>query len=230
MIAGKEDGPPRKSVFNLPTLLLGYELRYGLCEGKLFYRNNYLVSYFWLSWASFAVQAFSLVVASGAALQHSSRDSHCGVFLCCRAWALEHAGLLELWHVGSMAGAPRLQGIGLVIVAQRLSCSATCGILLDQGLNPCLLHSQEGSLPPSHPGSPKENFSHKLAVRVSCVSDIPRSARKGETEEIFHRAVFHEINYLGGICRRLHRLWGQRRKQWCLWGLSGCELSISWPI
>ena len=48
MIAGKEDGHPRKSVFNPPTLLLGYELRYGLCEGKHFYRNNYLVSYFWL--------------------------------------------------------------------------------------------------------------------------------------------------------------------------------------
>ena len=53
MIAGKENGPPWKSVFNLPTLVLGYELKYGLCEGKLFYKNNYLVTYFWLSWVFF---------------------------------------------------------------------------------------------------------------------------------------------------------------------------------
>ena len=33
---------------------------------------------------------------------------------------------------------------------------------------------------------------------LSCVSDIPRSARKGETEEeILHMAIIHEIHYLG---------------------------------
>lgn len=35
---------------------------------------------------------------------------------------------------------------------------------------------------------------------LSCVSDIPRSARKGETEEeIFHMATFHEIYDLGEL-------------------------------
>ena len=35
-------------------------------------------------------------------------------------------------------------------MAHRLSCSATGGIFPDQGLNPCLLHWQVGSLPLSH--------------------------------------------------------------------------------
>ena len=100
MIAGKENGPPWKSVFNLPTLVLGYELKYGLCEGKLFYKNNYLVTYFWLSWVFFF---FFCCVGF-----FSSRGSHCGVFPGCKAWALELAGFLELWHTGSMVGAPRL--------------------------------------------------------------------------------------------------------------------------
>ena len=34
-----------------------------------------------------------------------------------------------------------------------LSCSVACGIFLDQGSNPCLLHWQVDSLPLSHQGS-----------------------------------------------------------------------------
>ena len=36
-----------------------------------------------------------------------------------------------------------------------LSCSVACGILLDQGSNPCLLDWQMDSLPLSHQGSPE---------------------------------------------------------------------------
>ena len=36
-----------------------------------------------------------------------------------------------------------------------LSCSAACGIFLDQELNPCFLQWQMGSLPLSHQESPK---------------------------------------------------------------------------
>ena len=36
-----------------------------------------------------------------------------------------------------------------------LSCSSACGIFLDQGSNPCLLHWQVDSLPLSHQGSPR---------------------------------------------------------------------------
>ena len=61
--------------------------------------------------------------------------SHCGGFSCCRAWAVEH--------------------MDSAVVAQGLSCSAACGIFLDQGSNPCLLHCQADSLPLSHQGSPQ---------------------------------------------------------------------------
>ena len=41
-----------------------------------------------------------------------------------------------------------------MIVVQGLGCSEAWGIFLDQGLNPCLLHWQEDSLPLSHQGGP----------------------------------------------------------------------------
>ena len=63
----------------------------------------------------------------------SARASHCSGFSCCRAWAL---------------GAQ-----DLVAMAHGLSCSKSCGIFLDQGSNPCLLHWQAESLPPTHQGS-----------------------------------------------------------------------------
>ena len=39
-------------------------------------------------------------------------------------------------------------------MAKGLSCSAACGILLDEGLNPYFQHWQADSLPLSHQGSP----------------------------------------------------------------------------
>ena len=46
---------------------------------------------------------------------------------------LQVRGLQQLWQVGS------------VVVAHELSCSAACGIFLEQGLNPCPLHWQADS-------------------------------------------------------------------------------------
>ena len=43
---------------------------------------------------------------------------------------------------------------GSVVVAQRLSCSVTCGIFPEEGLNPCGLHWQVDSYPLYHQGSP----------------------------------------------------------------------------
>ena len=43
---------------------------------------------------------------------------------------------------------------GSVIVAHGPSCSAACGILPDQGSNPCPLHEQADSQPLRHQGSP----------------------------------------------------------------------------
>ena len=41
-----------------------------------------------------------------------------------------------------------------VVVAHGLNCSVTCGIFLDQRLNPCLLHWQVDSYPLEHQGIP----------------------------------------------------------------------------
>ena len=42
---------------------------------------------------------------------------------------------------------------GSVVEVHRLSCSTACGILPDQGLNPCFLHWQADSHPLCHQGS-----------------------------------------------------------------------------
>ena len=48
---------------------------------------------------------------------------------------LQAHGLQQLWR----------QSAGAVVVAHGLSCSAACGIFLDQGSNPCPLHWQAAS-------------------------------------------------------------------------------------
>ena len=53
---------------------------------------------------------------------------------------------------------------GSVIVAHGPSCSAACGILPDQGLNPCPLHWQADSQPLHNQGSP-----HYLNIRLYCL-------------------------------------------------------------
>ena len=54
---------------------------------------------------------------------------------------------LLLWSTGSRRA-------GSVVVAHRSSCSTACGILPDQGSNPCPLHWQADSQPLRHQGSP----------------------------------------------------------------------------
>ena len=66
--------------------------------------------------------------------------------------------LQQLQHMDSVVAVSRPQSTDLVVVVQGLSCSAACGILLDQGSNPCLLHWQVDSLPLSHQGSPCSPF------------------------------------------------------------------------
>ena len=66
--------------------------------------------------------------------------------------------LQYLWHVGSVAAAPRLQITGLTVVVQKLSCSAASGLFTDQGPKLCPLQWQMGSPPLSHQGSPGEEY------------------------------------------------------------------------
>ena len=84
------------------------------------------------------MRGLSLVAASGG---HSSSQ--------CAGLSLSRPLLLR--STGSRRA-------GSVIVAHGPSCSAACGILPDQGLNPCPLHWQADSQPLRHQGSPLDFF------------------------------------------------------------------------
>ena len=88
-----------------------------------------------------------------------SSCSEWGLLSCCGAWALGD-GLQQLQPMGSRARAPWWWPTD--------SCSAACGILPDQVLNPCLVDS----LPLSHQGSPVYTFLKyvKLKVTQSCLT------------------------------------------------------------
>ena len=97
-----------------------------------------LFIYLWLCWVFVSVRGLSLVVASGG---HSS--SRCAGFSPSRPLLLRSTGSRRA---------------GSATVAHGPSCSAACGILPDQGLNPCPLHWQADSQPPRHQGSPSMKF------------------------------------------------------------------------
>ena len=61
-------------------------------------------------------------------------------------------------HMGLIVRGPRLQSTGSIVGVHGLSCSATCGIFLNQGSNWCLLHCQADSLPLTFQGSPLQYF------------------------------------------------------------------------
>ena len=98
------------------------------------YLFSCLFIYLWLCWVFVSVQGLSLVVASGG---HSSS----------RCVGLSLSRPLLLRSTGSRRA-------GSVVVAHGPSCSAVCGILPDQGSNPCPLHRQADSQPLRHQGSP----------------------------------------------------------------------------
>ena len=99
-----------------------------------FFNFIYLFIYLWLCWVFASVRGLSLVEASGGC--SSSR---------CAGLSLSRPLLLR--STGS-------RGAGSVIVAHGPSCSAACGILPDQGSNPCPLHWQADPQPLRHQGSP----------------------------------------------------------------------------
>ena len=93
-----------------------------------------LLFFLWLCWVFISVRGLSLVVASGG---HSSSW--------CAGLSLSRPLLLQ--STGSRRA-------GSVILAHGPSCSAACGILPDQGLNPCPPHQQADPQPLYHQGSP----------------------------------------------------------------------------
>ena len=98
----------------------------------------YLFIYFWLCWVFVTVRGLSPVAASRG---HSS--SRC-------------AGLSLSWSLLLRSTGSRRAGS--VAVVHGPSCSAACGILPDQGSNPCPLHWQADSQPLRRQGSPRLLF------------------------------------------------------------------------
>ena len=95
----------------------------------------YFYIYFWLCWVLASVRGPSPVAASG-----GRSSSQCA--------GVSPSRPLLLWSTGSRC-------TGSVAVAHGPSCSAACGILPDQGSNPCPLHWQADSQPLCHQGSPR---------------------------------------------------------------------------
>ena len=89
----------------------------------LFFKIIYLFIYLWLCWVFVSVRGPSPVAASRG---HSSSR--------CVGLSLSRPLLLRS-TVSRRAGS--------AIVAHRPSCSAACGILPDQGSNPCSLHGRQ---------------------------------------------------------------------------------------
>ena len=109
----------------------------------LYFYFIYLFIYFnfWLCWVFVSVRGLSPVAASG---DHSSS----------RCTGLSLPWPLPLRSTGSRRA-------GSVVVAHGPSRSAACGILPDQGSNPCPLHWQADSQPLCHQGSPILFIDHK---------------------------------------------------------------------
>ena len=110
--------------------LISFFLNFGFV-----YLCMYVFIYLWLCWVFISVRGLSLVAASGG---HSSSR--------CTGLSLLQPLLLR---------STSSRRAGSVIVAHRPSCSAACGILPDQGSNPCPLHWQADSQPLRHQGSPR---------------------------------------------------------------------------
>ena len=103
--------------------------------------------YFWLCWVFVSVRGPSPVAASG-----GRSSSRC-------------AGLSLSWSLLLRSTGSRCAGS--VIVAHGPSCSAACGILPDQGSNPCPLHWQADSQPLRHQGNPKVTlFFKKVTLKL----------------------------------------------------------------
>ena len=105
-----------------------------------------LFIYFWLCWVFISARGLSPAVASGG---HSS--SRCAGLSLSRPLPLRSTGSR---HAGS------------VIVAHGPNCSAACGILPDQGSNPCPLHRQADSQPLHHQRSPVGRFLITVSISL----------------------------------------------------------------
>ena len=119
----------------------------------------YLCVYFWRCWVFIAMQAFSLVAASG------------GSSLVVVRGLLTAVASLDAEHRLSSSRASAVAALGAL--EHRLH---SCGIFLDPGLNLCLPHWQWISSPLSHQGIPSSliffssllEIEYKLHISPHC--------------------------------------------------------------
>ena len=115
---------------------------------SIFLQNqDFIFIYFWLGWIFVAVHGLSLVVASG-----GFSSLQCAGFSLW--WLLLLRSTDSRYASFSSCGLRALGVRASVVVVHGLSCSAACGILPDQGSNPCPLLWQVDSQPLCHQGSP----------------------------------------------------------------------------
>ena len=123
-----------------------------------------------LHWVFVAVCRLSLVAASGG---HSS--SQC-------------AGLSLSWPL--LLRSTGFRHAGSVVVAHGPSCSVACGILPDQGSNPCPLHWQADSQPLRHQGSPIYFIYSSVCMLIPNSQFIPPSPLSPlVTRSLFSKSV-----------------------------------------
>ena len=134
-----------------------------LFSGPSQYNFFYNFIYLWLHWVFVALSRLFLIAASGG----YSLVVVYGLLIAATCFTVEHRHqalrLQQLKPVGSVVVVHGLQSMGLVVVAQGLSCSETCGVFPDQGMNSCPLHWQVDSYPLHHQGSPSQ-YSFKSCV------------------------------------------------------------------
>ena len=81
-----------------------------------------------------------------------------------------------------VSGAAAREFSSSIVVVHGLRCFKVRRILSDQGVNPRLLHSQAGSLPLSHQGSPRMFFYSASVLRVSALCQLLPGAAGTECE------------------------------------------------
>ena len=83
-----------------------------------------------------------------------------------------------------------------VAVVHRLSCSATCGIFLGQGMNPCALHWQVDSLPLDYQGSSKQCILNDTDVSRHCWDSAMTVKNWSEYNwKKIYKVVFYLVKY-----------------------------------
>ena len=142
--------------------------------------SSFICLHLGLLWVSILHLGFLQLPWAGTALCRCAQVCHCRGFSYCRVSALE-ARASVLAACGSVVSAPQLLSADSIVVAQGLGFSAACGVFLDQGWNPCLLHCQE-DLPLSHLGSPVLSFINLIyflsglllwvSLMLYCVSEV----------------------------------------------------------